>query len=269
MACRRADNRNSYYINEELSKERIVLHFTAGHLQGDLITMMNPDSTISVPYVIGRNGTVYQLFNPKYWAWHLGRNAIGSNSIQSPHTIAIEVSNYGYLKKIGDELHTYHSTPSTPDVYCHIEDRNVYTELETEFRGKNYFANYTDSQYESLVILLRYLTNRFNIERSFLPWNSRFDTTEDVLAFSGIVSHINYRNSGKWDIGPAFDWNRVEQGLAKQLPVPLPNPTTKGTRNYDHDMNLYSDSDIDTKYKLSELTSEKEHAKHDGDGPNH
>jgi N-acetylmuramoyl-L-alanine amidase len=38
--------------------------------------------------------------------------------------------------------------------------------------------------------------------------------------FRGIVSHINYRESGKWDIGHAFDWNRVIHGVQADEFIP-------------------------------------------------
>ena len=47
-----------------------------------------------------------------------------------------------------------------------------------------------------------------------------YETTPDVLKFSGIVSHVNYRNEGKWDIGPAFDWNQ----LIEKVQAPLFKP---------------------------------------------
>ncbi len=46
-----------------------------------------------------------------------------------------------------------------------------------------------------------------------MPPDKRFEGTKDVLSFKGIVSHINYRPSGKWDIGPAFDWATMIEGV--------------------------------------------------------
>ncbi|HRQ49305.1 MAG TPA: hypothetical protein PLR74_02135, partial [Agriterribacter sp.] len=81
-------------------------------------------------------------------------------------------------------------------------------------------------QMDSLVILLRYLTAQYNIPRAFLPEPQRYQATQDVLSFKGIVSHINYRPTGKWDIGPAFDWNGLIAGV--QAPVFEPRYTKAG-----------------------------------------
>ena len=65
-------NRTGYYHEEEFKKERIVLHFTAGNVRSDMITLTTQDRHVSVPFVIGRDGTIYQLFSSKFWSGHLG-----------------------------------------------------------------------------------------------------------------------------------------------------------------------------------------------------
>jgi hypothetical protein len=37
-----------------------------------------------------------------------------------------------------------------------------------------------------------------------------------VANFKGITTHVNYQpeSYGKWDFGPAFDWDRVKVGLS-------------------------------------------------------
>ena len=79
-----------------------------------------------------------------------------------------------------------------------------------------YYAKFTNAQYISLLLLLRYLTTRFNIPRTLLPPVKRYDvfgSAAEAENFKGICSHVNFRPSGKWDIGPAFDWERVAKGL--------------------------------------------------------
>jgi N-acetyl-anhydromuramyl-L-alanine amidase AmpD len=93
------------------------------------------------------------------------------------------------------------------DIYCNKNQAQYYK--QASFRGFNYFASFTNEQYESLITLLRYLTARYNIERNILPSDFRYITFNDVDTYNGIVSHINYRQTGKEDIGPAFDWERI------------------------------------------------------------
>jgi len=196
----------SHFTHAKSHKDQIVLHYTIGYLKGDIATLTTPDVDISVPFVIGRNGTIYNLFFSGYWAYHLGPGALGGNKTRSKASIGIELSNIGPLRKHGNRLST---TYAATDTYCSSTDTTLYH--REPFRRFEYYATFTDAQYRSLAKLLRYLTARYNIRRRFLPTTQRFQTHRRVIGFNGIVSHVNYRSSGKEDIGPAFEWDRVIQ----------------------------------------------------------
>lgn len=197
----------SFYYEERIDKDQIVLHYTLGYLKGDMATLTKPNYHVSVPFIIGRNGTIYNLFSSGYWSYHLGRGALGGNKIRSSRTIGVEISNIGGLKRVGGEMHTYYAN----DVYCDASQQEFY--VAQPYRRFDYYATYTEAQYRSLIILLRYLTARYNIGRKFLDEAVRYDSHDRAVSFGGIVSHVNYRSEGKEDIGPAFDWQRVISGL--------------------------------------------------------
>ncbi|MBC7773838.1 MAG: N-acetylmuramoyl-L-alanine amidase [Phycisphaerae bacterium] len=209
---------DSYYFAEEHPKERIVLHYTAGFLKGDIAQLSRQSVEVSVPFVISRSGHIYNLWKSKYWSYHLGPDAVGGNTFGSQRSIPIELSNIGFLrKKAGGLLHTIYSKD---DVYCTEAETSQYQKLPEAYRNELYYAKYTSAQYNSLIRLLRYLTARFNIPRTFLPPSKRykvFGTSAEAQNFKGICSHVNFRPSGKWDIGPAFDWERVAKGLKMGL----------------------------------------------------
>jgi len=202
-----ANGDQSFYYQEKPVKNSIVLHFTAGFLKGDMAQLTKPDYHVSVPFVIGRDGTILNLWSSSYWSYHLGRNAIGGNKKGSQETIGIEISNIGPLKRSGDILLTSYENGKP---YCGVDEEQYYQNVS--YRDYDYYATFTSAQYESTVSLLRYLTAKFSIPRQFLPKHMRFDTTSEVVNFNGIVSHANYRHD-KFDIGPAFDWDRVLQGV--------------------------------------------------------
>ena len=133
LVCRPQSMYNTYFYTEETSKEKIALHFTAGHLQGDLGALSRKDYHVSVPFVIARDGTIYQMHHSKYWSYHLGRNALGGNKTQSQKTIGIEISNYGPLTLRDGNLETAYSRPkSNPtrvDIYCKESDTDKYYKL--------------------------------------------------------------------------------------------------------------------------------------------
>ncbi len=104
MNCARDNGAKSFYYQEETVKKKIVLHFTMGYLKGDIATLTNQH--VSVPFVVGRNGIIYNLFASKFWSYHLGPGAVGGNTAMSKGCIGIEISNIGPLKKVGDNLVT-------------------------------------------------------------------------------------------------------------------------------------------------------------------
>jgi N-acetyl-anhydromuramyl-L-alanine amidase AmpD len=198
----------SYFYHSKKNKNQIVLHYTIGYLKGDIATLTTHDYHVSVPFVIGRNGTIYNLFYSGYWAYHLGPGALGGNATCSKSSIGVELSNIGPLKKHGGRLST---TYADTDTYCSTSATSLYH--RESYRRFEYYATFTEAQYRSLIKLLRYLTARYNIRRKFLSIAHRFQTHRRVVGFNGIVSHVNYRRIGKEDIGPAFEWDRVEQGI--------------------------------------------------------
>lgn len=198
----------TYYYRTRGDKDQIVLHFTMGYLKGDIGVLTTPDYHVSVPFVVGRDGTIYNLFYSGFWSYHLGKGAVGGNSARSAASIGIELSNIGPLVRRDDRLTSVYDDE---DTYCTIDDADLYTSLP--FRDFEHYATFSEAQYDALVDLLRYLTARYDIARALLPAEDRFETLSDVPDFEGIVSHVNYRGTGKVDIGPVFDWDRVQAGL--------------------------------------------------------
>jgi N-acetylmuramoyl-L-alanine amidase len=209
MDCARENGDKSFFYQEETPKKKIVLHYTMGYLKGDIATLTKQH--VSVPFVIGRNGLIYNLFASKYWSYHLGRGARGGNTAMSQECIGIEISNIGPLKKIGDNLVT---TYGDNDIYCSLTETQYYTKLNSAYRDYEYFASFTNEQYLAIGKLIKFLCAKYNLPKNFLNEPQRYEIMTDAgfKDFSGIVSHVNCRID-KTDIGPAFDWNKIIQGV--------------------------------------------------------
>ncbi len=205
MDCSRDTGDKSFFYQEETVKKKIILHFTMGYLKGDIATLTKQH--VSVPFVIGRNGIIYNLFASKYWSYHLGPGAIGGNTGMSKECIGIEISNIGPLKKIKDNLVT---TYSDTDIYCSLAETQYYTQLSSKYRGFEYFATYTAAQYTAIAMLLKFLCAKYNLPKTFLNEPERYAimTANGFASYTGIASHVNCRTD-KVDIGPAFDWNKI------------------------------------------------------------
>lgn len=227
--CTPANGYKGYYEPEVVDKEQIVMHFTVGNIRSDVDVMTKPRRGYSkyresVPFILSRDGTIYQLFSSSYWSHHLGKGTIGGNEEMSKKSVAIEISNYGPLIPRNGKLETVYSrsrnNPNYVDVYCTMEDTTKYIKLDKPYKGYQYYANFTHEQYESLIVLLRYLTATYEIPREFLEEDVRFEANEKNANHKGIVTHLNFRATGKWDIGPAFDWNRVIRGVKAKKYAP-------------------------------------------------
>jgi len=216
------------------TKDKIVLHFTSGRLAGDLQTLTQEDYHVSTAFILGRDGTIYQLYSARQYSNHIGGSqspdrAIGGNKVNEGNTIGIEISNWGPLD-FDPEQHIL--TTYTGHNFCSMNETDAYIKLTNTYRERRYFARPTEEQYDSLILLLRYLTDELDIERNFLPEGKRealFTSDEEANAFKGICCHTNFR-IGKWDwYEEYFDWDRIIRGVqADQNPIEL---TRKATRN--------------------------------------
>lgn len=206
-----ASGDETYYYRTKFPKDQVVLHYTLGYLKGDIASLTQADYHVSVPFVIGRNGVIYNLFHSGFWAYHLGPYAIGGNSTRSKRTIGIELSNIGPLNLTNEGMNTYYTS-----TYCNVGQAEAY--VHQNFRRFAYYATFTNAQYNSLIVLLRYLVSKYEIAPDFLNETERYVSLDDISTKGGIVSHVNYRKTGKEDIGPAFDWERVITGVL------APNP---------------------------------------------
>jgi len=218
VTCRPENGFTGYFYKERHNKKKVVLHFTVGHLKGDILSLTSESrGHVSTAFVVGRDGTIYQLFSSAAWSYHLGRNALGGNGNQSKISIGIEISNYGPLIKKGNNLETVYSKANRKDVYCTMQDTEQYIKLDKAFRGYKYYTAYTDEQYHNIILLLRYLTASYKIPRKFPTEAGRFETKRANSAdMAGIMSHVNFRTD-KVDIGPAFDWERVIAGVEAEV----------------------------------------------------
>ena len=212
--CTPSVDDKEYYYDDNIEKKKIVIHFTEGYLKGDIGVLTGDNGHVSVPFLIARDGTILNLFSSGKSAYHLGPGAKGGNTVQSKLSIGIELSNIGPLKRVGDTLRTVYG-----DVYCDIIDHEAYHSFEESFRGYNYYATCTEEQDKSLVSLLKYLTERYSIPLEF--FEHPFKTSEDIVGFEGICTHINFRDDKKdngsykkVDIGPGFQWEKIKKELS-------------------------------------------------------
>ncbi len=187
------------FCKTETAKSGIVLHHTvSSNAASSIAWWKQTPERVAVAFIIEKNGTIYQLYDPKYWAWHIGK---GSSTADNQQFIGIELVNEGPL------VHKFY-----PDFSLYWNDgktvfRGEATTLQNTWRRYKYFAKYTDAQYMALHSLILGLCKTFSIP---VEVNTSFQYDPSFFSFKGIVSHHNLRPD-KTDVSPAFDFQKLIQ----------------------------------------------------------
>lgn len=185
-----ADNQ---YHHEVTVKKQIMLHHTAGGSAASSLAHWNskPDR-IATAYLLDRDGTIYEAFDPKFWSNHLGASVLNLEK----SSIGIEICSYGALQEKDGKFYTYTGKEMAI---------SKVVKLDKAFRPGPvykgiYWEAYTPEQIKALTELLPYLLDRFKItmqtERKDF-WEYKNPTTLP----SGIYSHTTVRKD-KIDIFP-------------------------------------------------------------------
>jgi N-acetyl-anhydromuramyl-L-alanine amidase AmpD len=201
------------FVDEITKKDLLVLHFTAGKTARSAFDTWRGDvQRVGTSYLVDVDGTIYEVFPPKFWASHLGIK--GSKSIHDRRSIGIEIANVGPLQPSPADPSILNwwlpRTAGAPDFttrFCTMAETDRY--LAADFRGKGHFAAFPAAQLDAVATLVRALCDQFSIPATLPPAARRFES--DVNAFSsykGVCTHANFRQD-KWDIGPAFPWDRL------------------------------------------------------------
>jgi len=185
-------NESNYY-KEVYEKTQIVIGHNGRkdmrHFQGWL-NRINGKYKKTSTYSIDKDGSIYQHYDPKYYSDFIDDEQDKSN-------ISISLVNVGWLKL--DEKDIY------IDWLGHIYSKDTEV-FKKNWRGYDFWESYTNNQLESLVFLINYLCETFNIEKEYISHNV-YDEYVDI--FKGITFRSNY-NKDITDISPAFNINKIK-----------------------------------------------------------
>ena len=207
------------YMPEPQKKDLIVLHFTAGtSASGAFASWTTPikgkQQRVATAYVVDLDGTVYEMFPPEAWAYHLGLTAAENPYwVNDRRSIGIEIVNPGPLRFDTADAKRLNWYPLNFGVrWCGVDQKDKY--VKAAFRGYDYYASFPDVQAAAVRDLVADLTGRFGIA-PVLPPAARLNQFDVPYfgKFQGIASHQNFR-ADKADIGPAWDWKALEGRLA-------------------------------------------------------
>lgn len=169
-----------YSWEREFDIEYIVLHFTSNVVNSkndphnmDSIKKLFEETSVSIHYIIDRDGSIKCFIPENYAAWHAGAGTFGDDekytNKMNKYSIGIEMLAIGSQNDMSQ--------------YMSADEYNC---LNKEYIG------FTDEQYEALKLLLQDVCQRNGIA---------YDREH-------IIGHDEY-NPKKSDPGELFDWSKL------------------------------------------------------------
>lgn len=200
------------YKSGPTDKFYVFLHHTAGsHDPYATIRHWNNDTrgAIATQFVVGNkstrgdatyDGEVVACFPDEGWAYHLGKN---NSRLLHPHSIGVEICNYGWLEPRNGQFYTYVNSVVPDDQVC---------DLGFEFRGYRYYHKYTEAQIASVQQLLHEISRRHaqvDLGAGLAAWlatqspGEAFDFKHEACngEVRGLLTHANTRPD-KTDCSP-------------------------------------------------------------------
>lgn len=204
-------------------KTQIVLHHTGGPTANSAFEWWKTDpERVGTAFLIDRDpaATVYTVFDPAHWAWHLGVGKLfGTKADQQ--SIGIEIVNVGPLTpvQIKPTAETLRKNPDAKPVTEYrwwtnqaipLADVTIPAKV---WRGVQAHQTYTDAQVKACAELVNQLATAFKIPKTFLPEAELFETVPSkAFQHHGILTHVNY-STQKNDLPPSFPWARFRSLL--------------------------------------------------------
>lgn len=185
------------YVQQAQKKTHIVIHHTAGgNAAGTINWWVTDPKKIATAYVIDRDGTILECFDPRHWASHLGVKGFPGLEKSS---IGIELAAWGGVTKApaDDPKGKYKKGDFISYTKTKVPALEV---VQADWRGQKFFHKYTDAQIQALKSLLVYLMEKFGI--AFQPDRKDFWQYRGAKDLPpGVWSHTTVRTD-KEDIFP-------------------------------------------------------------------
>lgn len=224
-----------HHYDKTSEKKAICLHYTAGASAIQDCKTLVTKFREGVHYVVGRDGSIFRLFDDKFYSGHLGSfdaslkakesarlkefiSRIGSKKASSKDNlhnqcISIEISNLGYLVEKESsfeneekfklthkyrEHNAYESLPEKQlDAVCYL----IYYLMQNHHAIPNTWQvdKYSDDQAEDYAKMFSKSQKDFTkFRQEFYDYGAKFYTLDEANLFSGIFTHTDYR-FGKHD----------------------------------------------------------------------
>lgn len=210
---------NQQFYSQPYKKTQIFWHHTAGTTaQGAFDWWNQTPERVGTPYLIDRDGTIYEVFDPNCWGYHLGvtlKNGGNPNDLDEKQSIGIELVAAGHLYSDGEGNMVQYPLYPKKIAKRIIPKEEVWDMGENIWRGQQFFHSYTDKQIESLIWLTKKLSvdHKIPIQEDI---SKMFEYNPDVIKkmLPGVWSHSTVRKD-KGDVVPHPSFiEKIKKGLS-------------------------------------------------------
>jgi hypothetical protein len=170
-------------------KTGIAIHHTVGGTAKSTFQYWAGNTEmVGTAYIIDRDGTIYEVFDPTAWAWQFGLKWPSAEKIAfEKRFIGIEIASEGGLVESNGQLYCFDTvSPKT------LKPREEAFDCGKNYRGYRYFDKYQPAQITSLCSLIDWLCGQFPIPKK-VPANPEEYRGEALKRFTGIIGHTMVR----------------------------------------------------------------------------
>jgi hypothetical protein len=212
----------SEYFAEPQAKSGIALHHTVCDSARTTLDIWRRDQAadgkpkrIATAFVIDRDGTIFEAFDPAAWAWQFGLPCRQDERIAfEKRFIGIEITNEGGLREHEGRVYAYDR------VSKHFEKpASEALDCGTPYRGYRWFDRYEPEQLDALGRLVDDLCTRFAIPRVY-PERPYLYYSDALRSFAGVIGHAMVR-SDKSDPAPDPRLWQMLREMAGLEPTPV------------------------------------------------
>jgi N-acetyl-anhydromuramyl-L-alanine amidase AmpD len=197
---------NGQYLESRHQKKAIFLHHTAGTSVAGAVRWWDqtPDR-VGTAFIVDRDGTIYEVFDPLAWAYHLGLK--GDTNELEKSSIGIEIVSAGKIYKRPDGHYYFYPLYPKVEPKTRIEESEVGI-MDRDWRSLkkgDFYHKYTDAQIKSVVGLIELLSKTccIPVQKYFKDF-FEYDSSVIAQAKAGIWSHSTVRKD-KLDIIPQVE----------------------------------------------------------------
>lgn len=223
------------FFNVRTAKSGICIHHTVGGTAKSTFNWWKNDGAmVGTAYIIGRDGTLYEVFDPEFWAWQFGLPWPYERKVAfEKRFIGIELASEGALLEENGKYYCFDRISSRTE-----KPGNEVFNAGMVYRGYQYFDRYEPAQVETLIELINDLCDRFDIPRKMMPDPMKY-YGEEVENFEGVIGHVMVRKD-KTDPAPMPDfWETIKEGCNLEI-----KGDTNGLSGDDEDNGLMTEEEI-------------------------